>query len=343
MLLLVGLVGLEGLAQVTYRVSRGHWLVGRQPFQVDHMVRQDDKRAYAYRPGYRSEVEGLTIDERGFRASPEVGSPAPGAEVIAVLGDSVPFGHGVRDDETYPHALGSLLRAAGSPVAVVNAGVQSYNLQQSIERFYRDVLAHYRPLAITLQTANDVALLLTYRAGWTPESTWAPYRPTRLFAVGSSAILHYLAPLIGVLGAVLPQSLFGYPMEEMLANEERLLRELIDVCRSTGTTLVLLPINPFYYQTAERHRNEQLSRWAEWQGDPMGWGSAIERFNEVLLRVAREAGPDAGVHVFDVRAYLDALDREPLYTDSIHHSPEGNRRVAEGLFAFLKAERILPP
>jgi hypothetical protein len=128
----------------------------------------------------------------------------------------------------------------------------------------------------------------------------------------------------------------------MLANEERLLRELVGVCRAKGTKLILMPINPFYYQTARRERNVQLSRWEAWRADTMGWESVIERYNEVLVRVAHEAGPDAGVYLFDVRAELDTQDREPLYTDFIHHSPEGNRRVAEGLFAFLKAKRIIP-
>ncbi len=343
--LLACLVGLEGCLQVVYRVRNGSWLTGRRPYEVEHVVRVDDKRGYAYVPNFRDEGQGLTMDEFGFRISPTQKAPATGADVIVALGDSVPFGHGLRDEETYPFALDALLRDAASPLAVVNAGVQSYNLQQSIERFYRDVLEHYHPVAITLQTANDVALLLTYRAGWTPDTTWAPYRSNVAGILGWSATLHYLVPVLmpvaGMLAAALPGSLFQVPEEAMLANEERLLHELIEVCRAKGTKLVLMPINPFYYQTTRRERNAQLSRWEAWRADTMGWERTIERYNDVLVRVAHTAGPAAGVYLFDVRAELDAQDREPLYIDFIHHSAEGNRRVAEGLFTFLEANRIV--
>jgi hypothetical protein len=133
-----------------------------------------------------------------------------------------------------------------------------------------------------------------------------------------------------------------YPPDLMLANEERLLRELIGVCASKRIALVLMPINPFYYQTKNTERNDRLSRWAAWRAETMGWETVIDRFNDVLIRVAGQYGPRDGVYLFDVRAYFDDQEREPLYTDFIHHSPEGNRRVAQGLFAFMKAMEIVP-
>src|SRR5438046_8839213 len=87
------------------------------------------------------------------------------------------------------------MAAARLPLAVINGGVESYNLQQSIEHFYRDALTHYQPVVVTLQAANDVALLLTYRESWTPDSTWAPYRLNIPFLLGSSATLHSLMAL----------------------------------------------------------------------------------------------------------------------------------------------------
>src|SRR5262249_15618024 len=144
---------IEGVLQLYYRVTHGSWLAQLQPYKVEHIVRQDDKRAYSYKPNFRDESQGISIDQFGFRASPRVPGPAAGSAVIACLGDSVPFGHGLRDEETYPFQLNELLKAAGSPVSAINAGVQSYNLQQSIEHFHRDVLPHYRPVAVTLQAA----------------------------------------------------------------------------------------------------------------------------------------------------------------------------------------------
>src|SRR4029077_5463578 len=153
----------------------------------------------------------------------------------------------------------------------INAGVQSYNLRQSIEHLYRDVLVHYHPVAVTVQTANDVALLLTYRWAWTPESTWAPYRPNIPFLLNSSATLHHLLPLAGgVLGHLVGGQAGAYPLDPMLANEEQLLRELIAACVSRKIRLVLMPINPFYYQTKAIDKNAQLSRWPAWKSESAG-------------------------------------------------------------------------
>jgi hypothetical protein len=333
---------IEGMLQLYHRVTQGRWSLRPQPYKVEHIVRQDDKRAYSYKPNFRDENEGVSIDQFGFRASPRVPGLEAGSAVIACLGDSVPFGHGLRDEETYPFDLNELLKASRSPVSAINAGVQSYNLQQSIEHFYLDVLAHYQPVAVTLQAANDVGLLLTYRSSWTPESTWAPYRPNGQAFLGSSATVHYATEFaVRALVLLARAGLLAYPIDEMLANEERLLREFIGVCASRHIKVVLLPINPFYYQTKRTEKNPELSRWAAWKSESMEWESVIDRFNDVLIRIAHRYGPGEGVYLFDVRAYLDDHDREPLYTDFIHHSPEGSRRVAQGLFEFVKAAGIV--
>ena len=147
---------MEAVLQVSYRVTNGIWLLRQRPYNVDHIVPQDDKRAYSYKPNFRDAQEGVSINQFGFRTSPSLPEPESGSEVIVNLGDSVPYGHGLRDEQTYPFELSRLMKEAGSPLAVINAGVQSYNLQQSIEHFYRDAMAHYRPVVVTLQTANDV-------------------------------------------------------------------------------------------------------------------------------------------------------------------------------------------
>jgi hypothetical protein len=341
-LLAAGALFAEAALQVVYRVANGSWLIGRQPYKVEHIIPQEDERGYSYKPNFRDEREGVSINRFGFRMSPSVPEPEPGSDVIVSLGDSVPYGHGLKDEETYPFELGELMKQAGSPLAVINAGVQSYNLQQSIGHFYRDVLATYRPVVVTLQTANDVALLLTYRGRWTPATTWAPYRTNVPSLLGSSAAFHYLTRLALSFASTSGEGgLLAYPLDGMLANEERLLQELIGVCAAKGMKLILMPINPFYYQTKGTERNDQLSRWGAWKAETMGWQPVIERFNDVLIRVARQYGPGDGVYLFDVRAYLDDQEREPLYTDYIHHSPEGNRRVAQGLFEFMKATGIV--
>ena len=71
------------------------------------------------------------INGLGFRGA-EVETPKPeGRFRIVVVGDSVTFGNGVGDDETYPAQLARLLNGAGlAKVEVINAGIPAYDTWQ---------------------------------------------------------------------------------------------------------------------------------------------------------------------------------------------------------------------
>jgi hypothetical protein len=329
---------LEAALQVYVRFTAGHWVIQQNPYRVEHIIPRDDKRGFSYKPNFRDPALGLTIDQFGFRTSPALPAPAVGAKVVAALGDSVPFGHGLTDEDTYPFALNTLLAHRGSSLRVVNAGVQSYNLAQSIEHFRRDVRAHYQPVIVTLQAANDVGLLLHYRGAWTPDKTWEPYRSS----VWTSLLTR--SATMAILGSRLQTFASGdvpQQKDRMLQNEEKLLDEFTDECGKAGIAVILLPIDLFYYQTSHTEKNPQLSRWPAWQAQSTGWEAVFDDFNRVMAGVAHRKGPASGVYFFDTRACLDGEDREPLYVDFVHYSPEGNRRVAQGLLEFMAAHGLL--
>ena len=50
-----------------------------------------------------------------------------------------------------------------------------------------------------------------------------------------------------------------------------------------------------------------------------------------------------GVYFFDMRPVMDSQDRDMLYVDFIHHTPEGNRLVADTLFEFLMKDGMVTP
>jgi hypothetical protein len=126
-------------------------------------------------PGGRGKIVGVDtqINSLGFRG-PELPARKPaGAWRAAVLGDSVVFGQGVREEDTLPAQLQRRLSARSSrPVEVINAGVRGYNL------------AHYRILLEARLLALDpdlLVLVITEINDLEQEPfSWKPPRATRL-------------------------------------------------------------------------------------------------------------------------------------------------------------------
>lgn len=100
-------------------------------------------------PGYRGEITRLpiidgikptwrlAINEAGLRGDPPTESA--GVYRVLCLGDSITFGDKLDQSETYPAALGRLLRERwpGKPVEVVNAGVPGYSSLQGLKLWRR--------------------------------------------------------------------------------------------------------------------------------------------------------------------------------------------------------------
>lgn len=92
----------------------------------------------------------IRINERGLRGGP-LPARAPSQRRILFLGSSVTLGWGVPEAETLTARLGSMFRAEGQDVQVLNAGIGNYNAVRYVERFKRrladleptDIVVHY--------------------------------------------------------------------------------------------------------------------------------------------------------------------------------------------------------
>jgi len=71
------------------------------------------------------------LDAAGLRG-PEVGAHRPGVLRVLVLGDSLTFGPGVDDDQTYPALLGRELAAHGIAAEGLDAGVGGYGVPDEV-------------------------------------------------------------------------------------------------------------------------------------------------------------------------------------------------------------------
>lgn len=107
-----------------------------------------DAESQAYRDRITRRVSyRCSTDSRGFRGDEVAVAPASGVTRIVCLGDSITFGHGVDDDETYPAVLQELLRAHGS-YEVINAADIGAESRDALEVLRDEVL----PLAPHLVT-----------------------------------------------------------------------------------------------------------------------------------------------------------------------------------------------
>ena len=107
------------------------------------------------RPSFRYTLAGseTTINRLGYRGGEVAAARTAGRPRVVMLGDSITFGYGVRDGETFSAVMESL----APPLEVVNLGVQGYGTDQELLKLEREGLA-YAPDVVVLNVclANDL-------------------------------------------------------------------------------------------------------------------------------------------------------------------------------------------
>ena len=100
-------------------------------WQVQELFQLDDELIYSLRPNRERVAVNEEFTERastnsaGLRDDP-IRARADFDERIVVLGDSMIFGHGVDDGESFPNQLQAVLRESNRNVDVINAGIKGY-------------------------------------------------------------------------------------------------------------------------------------------------------------------------------------------------------------------------
>jgi hypothetical protein len=118
-------------------------------WQVREIFQLDEELIYSLKPGQEriaeSEefVEHVTTNRHGLRDG-EIRARDSFEKRIIVLGDSMIFGHGVNDDQTFPNQLEAIFRDEDRAVDVINAGVKGYGTD-SAHKFFT---ARLQPLSL---------------------------------------------------------------------------------------------------------------------------------------------------------------------------------------------------
>ena len=320
---------LEVVLHAHFHSVNGYWLfLGRKAYQVPYTKPVADRRQYSLREGVSDGTQ--SINTKGFRGPLLADDDSP---VICVLGDSVPFGAGVRDNETFPVHLQSMLDQRGYRYRVLNAGVPSYNLRQSIDRWDIDVRRDYKCAVIVLNAANDVSLIDYYKDRWNLDITWASER----FGIadrGRSSIAFYISAL---LRPTPPLRANSNPFDVLRADfGEQIARPL-----ALGIPVVLMPVAPCYYAKVpidDARNTVSCKGYPTFSDAVKNWGAITDRVNAML----RESSSKPHVTFLDTSRLLDeGVGRAGMYIDYIHFSDQGNLAIATAIADHLAATSII--
>jgi len=143
------LLSLEGLLRLRARGGEGS-------ADLDSMHVYSEAYGWTLRRGFRHAAEAgtISVNEQGYRGREYGPVRAPGTVRILMLGDSIAFGPGVDDTETFSHLLDS--PAEGREV--VNLAVMGYGTDQQLLKLQREGLA-FAPDVVVLHFClqNDFA------------------------------------------------------------------------------------------------------------------------------------------------------------------------------------------
>jgi hypothetical protein len=113
------------------------------------MIRRTDSRdlIFELRPGVRGRFLGtpLKINSQGFRGRPVTERPAERALRIVGIGDSIAFGWGISEKDTFLSYLERRFRRehpGAPPLQVINLAVPGYNTHQEVETFVTKGLSY---------------------------------------------------------------------------------------------------------------------------------------------------------------------------------------------------------
>jgi lysophospholipase L1-like esterase len=274
-------------------------------------MKLDQELFWSPRPGWRGEFQGwpVTINGLGLRGA-EVALPkAPGRRRVVCFGDSITFGYGVGDTETYPYLVGQRLAAKGGEA--VNAGVTGYTSHQ--------VLGLARRLLPALE-----AEVATFCVGWNDAGTRPmddrEYARRVRASMSVEGILDRIALFSTAKAAYLRSGLVARdagarrPRVAPLDYVENL-RSMVEECRRLG-------VRPVFIALPRRRR----------PGEPP--------FVSPYPDLQREAARGLGVPLLVVPDLASGPD-QPVnagdFLDTLHLSTAGNARMAANIVDQLVA------
>lgn len=305
------------------------------PRRISNLYLQTDQ-GLRLRPGVNLEIERYPVGGRRVRiSSDELGmrrvehAPVATDDPLRILfiGDSVTFGEGVSDDETFVQKLDGHTGSGGRPWRTFNGGIPGYGLANEIE-LLADVGRAVRPdVAVLVFYLNDAIPSPSVRVFTPPSWLGWSWLVSRLYVVASR-----VGGRVAASDRFLPEpGLVHAWQQEVRADGENpsrveAARHLADwgVAWSDGVWAYL---EPLVARFAERSR--ELGASPVLMVSPLA--DQIDVLDDFPQRRIREIGRRVGVPVVDLLPGLreDPRGKGPLFLDHCHYSPQGHALVAD--------------
>jgi len=168
------------------------------PYHMQGMVDHPElgyvhPRSMTYQLGYNS----VELNSKGLRDHEVDFKKPPGDNRILALGDSVTFGWGVDQGETFSDRLEPLLRElTNQHWEVINAGVNGYNSQQEATYLRLDGLRFDPDIVILVYVSNDTEPVFDpNETTWRRYPTWPSSLPEALNRLRQLSIFYQVSKL----------------------------------------------------------------------------------------------------------------------------------------------------
>jgi lysophospholipase L1-like esterase len=317
------------------------------------------KSAWSFRPNtYQDTYVGVPvrINNLGLRGNDTTVAKPPGVFRIIGVGDSITFGYGVRQEDTFLQVLEKNLNGeapSGLRYQVLNAGVPATGMEY-YTHFIEDTAPPLQPdLILVCMALNDID------PDWGPEPQEPRGKPGLLRSLNGLVLTHsYLYNAVYVQGKSLLFRLnilhlkdnegFGFLALDPPSKAQDKAREgtalyigrIARFTRSHGQRLaiVVFPLEPQLSSEAIKTYAEKLHLYLGPEilnGQPQAW--------------IKQMGADNNVPVLDL---LPALRRVPhdwaflrnrsISVDPVHPSEIGHRAAGEEMARFLRSNHLVP-
>jgi len=259
------------------------------------------------------------VNALGMRGPLPSKQKAPGVFRIAVLGDSIAFGYGLKDEESFPRLLEASLRQHGRSVEIINFAVCGYGLEAYTE-VYRTKARDFKPdLVLMAYVLNDPAST----AGVFESIAAKMKQKAKLKRVANYSQL--AAWLIDTYSQAVDSYQSTRQFNEVYFKSENrailkpMFQVLHDVVAADGIPLVSF-IFPYFHNMQEY---------------------PLEKVHGILRELLQETGIPSHDLLEDYRSHDGiALRLEP--GDYTHPNAEGQRIAADAVEQYLKKEKFLP-